>query len=89
MVVHADHDQAGARRGARDDRQPREAGGPEHRLVDDHHVSGDVAQETDQVREVGGGARRRHARLALEQAPQRGPDPLVAGRDDDGDRWME
>lgn len=57
--------------------------GPENGLVEDHDVSRDATQQTDQISQVGGRPYRLDVRVALEDVPQRLPDPVVAGRDDD------
>jgi hypothetical protein len=85
VIVHADHEERRARRGPGDHRQPPETGGSEHRFIDDDRVRCEPGEEANQVRQVGGRSDRLDARLVLEEAPERCPDPLVPRGDDDRD----
>jgi hypothetical protein len=82
VFVHADDHHRRLRRGLRHHRQPRDPGGAEHRLVQHHHIRRDTTEETDEIRQVRGRTCRFDALFALEQSPERCPDPLVAGRDE-------
>jgi hypothetical protein len=90
VVVHADDQERRARSGVRYHGQPPEPLGTEHRLVDDDRVSRNPAEEPDQLCQVGGRSDRLDARLALQEAAEPRPDPLVASGDEDRDgRSME
>jgi hypothetical protein len=84
--VHADDDERGSRSGRDELREPRHTPVAEDRLVDDRHGG---RHALDQPQEIAGVSRRRErldARLGLEQAPERGSQPLVTDRQEDGRR---
>jgi hypothetical protein len=57
--------------------------------VEHDDIGRNSVEQANEVRQVGGGADRLDARLALEDIPEHRPDPLVAGGDDDRDGSME
>lgn len=83
MVVHPDDHDRGTRSSPGKHRQPPDARGSEYRLVDDHGRRCHPAEKPEQVREVRGGSERLDPLLALEQPPERRPDPLVTRGDED------
>jgi hypothetical protein len=89
VIVHSDDENRRSRRRPSHERQRAETGGSEHRVVEDDDVSRNPIEQANEVRQVGGGADRLDAHLALEDIPERRPDPRVAGRDDDRDGSME
>jgi hypothetical protein len=88
MIVHPDHDDRCVRSSERERREPLRPGVAEHRLVDNRNRRRRALQEADQVGGICGGRERVDVRLALEQAPQRLPDAVVASRDEDRDRCV-
>jgi hypothetical protein len=89
VVVHPDDNNRGVRCRPRDKRQPSEAARPEHRLVKHHGIRCDATQENDQIGEVRGRCRRLNVPLALEEAPERGPDPVIPRGDEHRNRRMD
>jgi hypothetical protein len=88
VIVHPDHDERRVRSSDRQRREPLRPRGAEHGLVDNRHRRRRALQQADQIGGVGGRRERLDVRLALEQAPQRLPDAVVASRDEDGDRCV-
>jgi hypothetical protein len=88
MVVHADHDERALRSRCDDRREPGDAVGSEHRLVDDHDGGRDVREQPREVLPARSCGERLDARLRLEEVPEGRSHGLVAGGHEDGDRGL-
>jgi hypothetical protein len=67
--LHADHDEGALRCGGDDRREPGDAVGSEHRLVDDHHRGRHVREQPREILCARRRGERFDARLRLEEAP--------------------